>query len=309
MSSKSYTKFGLLTLFLIVVVLISARLTAGPFKNTQLPSLNLVSSFSFAFESQNLSRIVQKNLEGKKGEYSVYIEDMGNGEVYTLGASDSFPAASLYKVYLLAAVLREVDKGNLGLEEVLSSDIEYLKVVFGGIDFGYEEDQGDIEYTVQEALERVGRISDNFAAIMLAEKIGWDKVQALADGMGATSTVIKSPITTSSSDIGNFFKSLYKREVVNPKISDQIIEFLSLSKINDRIPAGVPEGVRVVHKTGELSRVRHDAGIVYLDMQGETLHAYVIVLMSKDLEYEDIGVETLAQISKDVYSYFKDKKI
>lgn len=316
MFPKSYTKIGLVVFVLIIVVVLSNIIIHGPFKNTQLPSLNLVSSFSFAFESQNLARIVQQDLDGKKGEYSVYIGDLTDSEIYTLRSSDSFPAASLYKLYLLAAILREVDRGNLGLEDVLSSDIDHLKEVLGELDFGYEENQGDIKYNVQEALERVGRISDNFAAIMLSEKIGWDKVQAMVDEMGATSTIIKSPITTSASDIGNFFKALYQKKVVNESVSNQVIEFLSLSKINDRLPAGVPKDVRVVHKTGELAGVRHDAGIIYLptstsevdkDTSEVYARAYVIVLMSKDLQYEDDGVETLAKISKDVYEYFKNK--
>ena len=200
------------------------------------------------------------------------------------------------------------------MDSELSANKSHLENVFGGTDFGYEDAPDQIKYTVDEALTRVGRISDNFAAIMLAEKIGWDSIQQEADLLGASNTVIKSPISTSAGDIASFFKMLYQKKLGSENISNQLISYISLNQLNNRIPAGLPKGVRVVHKTGELSRVRHDGGIVYLTSEVSpgssevSPRAYVIVMMSQNLKYEDDGVETLAQISKDVYEYFANKE-
>ncbi|OGE38175.1 hypothetical protein A3F00_00705 [Candidatus Daviesbacteria bacterium RIFCSPHIGHO2_12_FULL_37_11] len=335
-----------MVLFLLFLALFSALIfprPKGEVKSLISPeffkAINLTSTFSFASKSEGLSNIVGKNLEGKQGEYAVYIEDLNDGENYSLRSSDSFPAASLYKLYLMAAVLKEIenkqslksgDFGELKMENKVVRKKSDLVEEFGSVDFGYEDiDDGEIiEYTIEEALTRVGRISDNFASLMLARKIGWDNIQEVADELGSKNTVIKSPITTTAEDIGDFFKKLYKKEVVSPFVSEKVIEFLSLNQLNNRIPAGLSDGVKVVHKTGELAGVRHDAGIVCFqtvtsgvdeetpevrctpgvnDTPGVNAHAYVIVLMSKDLKYEDEGVETLAKISKDVYEYFKEK--
>ncbi|MBI4038316.1 serine hydrolase [Candidatus Daviesbacteria bacterium] len=285
-SSPKYIKIALIILAIILMIVFRAT----------------SSDFSFVFKSQNLSKIVQDNL-GSSEKYAIYIEDLADGESYSLHALDSFPAASLYKVYLLAATLKEVEEGSLKLEDNLKAEKQHLIEVFQGVDFGYEDAPEQIEYSVEETMQRVGRISDNFASIMLAEKISWEKIQDISYLLGARNTIIKDPITTSAADIGLFFKKLYLSQVVSDKVSNKIMELLLLSKINDRIPAGVPDGVKIVHKTGELSRVRHDGGIVYLPNG----RAYVIVLMSKDLQFEDEGVETLAKISKDVYEYFKNK--
>ena len=327
---KSYLKLGLVVLFLICLVLLSAaifrpKVPEPLISPTFLQSFNLTSTFSFVFKSEGLSKIIGDNLAFKDGEYAIYIEDLTDGEKYGLRDLDTFPAASLYKLYLMAAVLKEVENGNLRLDQNVSRKKSYLVERFGGVDFGYEDIPEDdvIGYSVEEALTRVGRISDNFASIILADKIGWEKLQEMADLSGAQNTSIEDPISTSALDIGEFFKKLYKREIISGNVSDGIIKYLELNQLNNRIPAGLPEDAKVIHKTGELGRVRNDAGIVWLNSTpgespsttlgtseptpGVSSRAYVIVLMSKDLKDEDEGVETLAKISKDEDENFKKK--
>jgi beta-lactamase class A len=329
--SNSNYKFrkiiAILLIAILVGVMFSSSVFKGPFKSGQaFPDgqvlgisfsgissfFNFNSSFSFIFKSQGLAKIVEENLSDKSGEYAIYIADLTDGENYSRNASISFPSASLYKLYLMAAVVKEVESGELTMESEVSARKEHLEEVFEGTDFGYEEAGEVIGYPVEEALERVGRVSDNFASIILAEEIGWDSVQEIANTTGATQTMIKSPITTSADDIANFFQLLYQKKVVSESGSEKIMEFLKLNQLNNRIPAGVPEEVEVIHKTGELSRVRHDAGIVYLSKRkaGSAYlenRPYLIVLMSKDLKDENEAIETMAQISKDVYEYFHNK--
>ena len=276
--------------------------------------------FDFINKSKGLEEIVQRNLQGKDGKYAVYIEELNpsaNGdpevyqrswqdspEAYGLNAKEVFPAASLYKLYLMVEVLKEVDIGRLKMEDGVSASKEHLISVLGEDEYGINDLPDTLELSVDEALTRVGRISDNFSAVMLSEKVGWDKVQEMADSLEAKNTKVQDPITTTAQDTALFFKKLYLKQIVNEKVSSDIVRYLSLNQINDRIPVG---GGNVTHKTGELAGIRHDGGIVYLGSKGDAFRAYVIVLMSKDLQYEDEGVETLAKISKDVYEYFKNK--
>jgi beta-lactamase class A len=187
------------------------------------------------------------------------------------------------------------------METQISAKLSHLDGILGGRDFGYEEFDADetIGHTVREALARVAAFSDNYAAILLAEKVGWDSIQQMADGVGATKTSIKNPIITSAEDVGLILEKLYKGEVVSLESSEQILDLLSKSQMNNRIPAKLPQDIRIAHKTGELSGVRNDAGIVFLDG-----NPYVIVEMSQNLTGEDEGVENLAEISKIVYDYY-----
>jgi hypothetical protein len=84
------------------------------------------------------------------------------------------------------------------VDTTISADVDDLSERLGGVDFGYEDATGTISYPIESCLDRVARLSDNFCALMLADKIGWDTVQKEADILGASNTTIKSPITTTA---------------------------------------------------------------------------------------------------------------
>lgn len=293
-------------LLILILVLLSSKFIKIPHSTSKIE-----------IKSQALSQIVNKDIDTTNGEWAIYIENLTTGEKYSKQQNIPFPSASLYKLFLLSAVFDQISKGNISTEDILSASKSYLIDRFGDTDFGYEDYSDTVSYTVQEALERVGRISDNFAAIMLADRIGWDKIQKAADSLGAKNTIIKDPLTTSAYDVSLFLKALYKGKIVSKQASATISGLLQLSNINDRIPAGIstqidgssanlPDGVVVTHKTGELSQVRHDAGIVTFKIKKGT-QAYILVIMSRNLQYEDDAVAEEAKLSGDVFRYFSAK--
>ena len=107
-SKTSSIKLGFLVLFILVLLVISSKIFLGPLGKTHslispnlIEGINLTSTFSFVFKSQDLQKIVANNLSGQKGEYSVVVEDLTDAEGYSLKDYDRFPAASLYKLFLL----------------------------------------------------------------------------------------------------------------------------------------------------------------------------------------------------------------
>lgn len=272
-------------------------------------NLSTTSSWQFNFaeekkEDATLKALVEKQLDLENGHYAIFIQSLVDSDKsYYLNENEILPAASLYKLYLLAAAMEKVEKGELKMDTEITSNTDRLESELGFVDFGYEEVEGDITYTLEDILHRIATISDNYASIMLVDKIGWDAVQNQARLLGSNSTTIKDPISTTAGDTGNYFKKLYHGEVVSRQASDKIIQLLSESKLNSRIPKLLPEGLKIAHKTGELSRIRHDSGIVFLEGK-----PYVIVLMTTDIKGEDTATETQANISKAVYDYFLSDK-
>lgn len=299
----------------------------------QHPVFKYTASFIFDSNDRQLRDIVERNIKDQKGTFAVVVKGLWKDSniQYSYNAQEIYPSASLYKLFLIAEVLDQINQGKFKEEDKLSADSSKVAAVL------QEEDihKGKLEYGVGEALNRVAAFSDNYAAIMLAEKVGWDNVQNQANKIGATATNIKEPISTNAADTALFLEKLYKGEIVSQEVSKSIIDRLLKSEVNDRIPAGIkmstdyglqttanPEkavdgspkaespvliahegtSVRIAHKTGELPKVRHDAGIVFLENK-----PYLIVMMSKDLQYEDVGVETLANISKEVFDYISSK--
>lgn len=266
-------------------------------------------SFNFRLKEEGgnpIEELISKDLKEQDGHFAIVVESLSEDKKntnYYLNNFEPFPAGSLYKLFLLSVTLRLQEQGLLPDDKVINGSRKHLKDVLGFEDFGYEDAGDEISYTVSEIMKRIAEISDNYAAIMLAEEIGWDKVREEAKILGADSTTIKSPITTTASDMALFFKKLYKKEVVSPSASEKLINLLSDSQLNNRIPAKLPKELKIAHKTGELPQIRHDAGIVFLDN-----NPYLIVLMSQNLTYEDTAIELLANISKDIYTYFSNIK-
>jgi beta-lactamase class A len=91
-------------------------------------------------------------------------------------------------------------------------------------------------------------------------------------------------------------------EIVDSASSQAMIKILLNQQFNEIIPAQLPKDVKVAHKTGNISGVQHDSGIVFLP-DGRK---YVLVLLSKNLQHEEQAVKTMASVSEMIYSYVID---
>jgi beta-lactamase class A len=81
--------------------------------------------------------------------------------------------------------------------------------------------------------------------------------------------------------------------------TDSMRAILSRQEFNDEIPAGLPAGTRVAHKTGQITGHLHDAAIVYPARRGP----YVLVVLTRDIADEKVARALIADISRLVYEH------
>ena len=74
-----------------------------------------------------------------------------------------------------------------------------------------------------------------------------------------------------------------------------MVAILTRQKFNDRIPAGLPPGIPVAHKTGEITKIQHDAAIVYAG------RPFVLVLLVRGLQDSNQGSAPIAAITRVIY--------
>ena len=74
-----------------------------------------------------------------------------------------------------------------------------------------------------------------------------------------------------------------------------MIAVLKRQTFNDAIPAGVPAGTVVAHKTGSITRIQHDAGVVY------AARPYTLVILLRGIEDQKKSKALIAQLSTIVY--------
>jgi beta-lactamase class A len=104
---------------------------------------------------------------------------------------------------------------------------------------------------------------------------------------------------TTAGDLLVIYEKMAKGEIVDSASSQAMIKILLNQQFNEIIPARLPSTVKVAHKTGNISHVQHDSGIVFLP-DGRK---YVLVLLSKNLQKEDLAIKAMAEVSEMIYKY------
>ena len=87
-----------------------------------------------------------------------------------------------------------------------------------------------------------------------------------------------------------------KGQAVNPRADAEMAEILKRQKFHDAIPAGLPVGTAVAHKTGNITKIHHDAAIVYGP------RPYVLVVLVRGIEDQKVSGALIASISRDVWN-------
>jgi len=226
-----------------------------------------------------------------KGTYGVFVFNLTTKESYGLSQDEVFTAASLIKLPVILTLYQEVEEGSLSLETKYTLWQEDKRSGSGSL---VGKPVGTV-YTYQKLAELMGQQSDNTAFAALTRILGEKKIQTTIDSLGMSKTSFTRNETTPT-DIGLFFRKLYGGSVITREHRDEILEFLTNTIYEDRIPAGVPEGTRVAHKIGTELGVFSDSGVVFAS------RPFVLVIMSKNaLEKE--AKTALVEITKAVWEF------
>jgi len=233
-----------------------------------------------------------KNLtKDLRGEYGLYVYRFDDQNEYGLHHNESFSAASLMKLPVMLLFYQEVEKGNLDPETkyVLK---ENDKVLGAGILQGKASGS---TYTYKQLVEFMGQYSDNTALKVMRQVLGDAKIQETIDELGMTKTSLKD-FTTTPTDIGKFFRRLYRGGIISVEHRDEMLNFLTKTAFEDWLPKGIPGNIKVAHKIGKDLGTFSDGGIVLADKP------FVMVMMSKNAREIEAN-EVLPKISGLVWGW------
>jgi len=227
-------------------------------------------------EKEDVEKTVEELLKDLSGDYGVWVENLETEEGFSINKQKSFGAASISKMPLLVEYYQQVDLGEIdpGTEYVLTEKDRW--------EYGTGSMQNQpvgTEYTYQEVVELVGNLSDNMGAHLLSKWV--DK---------------EMPEEMTVEAVGEFFIDVYKNNLLSEQSRKLLFDSLTNTANEDRIAAGVPSGVKVVHKFGSEEGIVNDCGIVYAD------NPYVICLMSTKVN-DGQAQEVLPKISRVVWEW------
>ena len=285
--------FGL-SVFLIAVALF-ARQVPSFLRQFNQPSVVVTQHFvpePTATPTPKLERERQevlKMIEPLRGRYGIFFQDLETNDSFAIAGQETFTAASLIKLPVLLTLYREAEAGRINLDEVYK--LRNSDKVSGAGSLQYKP--AGFEITFRQLAELMGQQSDNTAFNIVSQRLGEAKIQELIDALGMTKTSFAKN-ETSPADIGLFFRKLYKEGIVYEKDKEEILGFLTNTIWEDRIPAGVPKGIKVSHKIGTEVGVISDAGIVFAKKP------FILVIMSQDAN-EIEAKKALPEITRKIY--------
>lgn len=248
-------------------------------------------------------------------EAAVAFRTLDNRSEWLLRADESFHAASTMKVAVLIELYRQVREGRVRLDEPLLIRNEFHSLVDGSpfaLDPNDDTEQALYEAvgssrTVQELSELMITVSSNLATNLLMDKLGVENIRAGVHALGADGMNVRRDLeddkafqrglnnTTTAGALLRLMEAIARGQAVDADSSRQMVAVLERQTQNDRIPAGLPAGMRVAHKTGEITAIRHDAAIVF------ATRPFVLVVLTRGGADPQQASALIAEITRQLY--------
>jgi beta-lactamase class A len=258
---------------------------------------------------------IEAAIDKSGADVAVALRTLDGRSEWLLRADEPFHAASTMKVPVLIELYQQVERGKLRLGDPLAIKNEFRSIVDGSsYSLDPNEDSEQALYravgstrTLGELSELMITVSSNLATNLLIERLGVGNIRrgvhALgADGMNVLRGVEDSKAfqqglnnTTTAGALLVLMEALARGRAVDASSSRQMIEILERQTFNDGIPAGLPLGTRVAHKTGEITKIQHDAAIVFAP------RPFVLVVLTRGIEDPKHSSALIAGITRRLY--------
>lgn len=253
------------------------------------------------------------------GVFGVAARSLHTGEEVLINPDETFNAASVIKVAIMVEVFKQAEEDLLDLDMMVRlSDTD--KVGGSGI---LQVLSSGIELPVIDLVRLMIVVSDNTASNLLMDIVGADRVNETMRGLGFPGIVLRRkfmtvpvakpvPNSITPRDMTGLLERIARCEVVSAWACGEMVRIMKQQQYNDLIPALLPvpgdedellagemPRVEVAHKTGSVSGVRHDAGIVYVPGCD-----YAVTILTKSLPRPRDGEDAIRRISLELYRHF-----
>lgn len=236
---------------------------------------------------------------------------------WSYNADHYFHAASTMKLAVLLGVFRQIARGELTLEAPVHVRNRFTSIVNQEpfmLDLGRDADPDVYGHlgrtmTVRELAYWMITKSSNLATNLLVDVIGIPTIQLALDELEIDGVrVLRGVEDQRAFEAGlnnevtahgllKMLRLIADGKAYSQEVCDEMLEIMLAQQFRSGIPAGLPKAARVAHKTGNISTVHHDAGIVYLDGR----KPYVLVILTQFKPEQGRGT-AVADVSRDIFN-------
>ncbi len=281
--------------------------------------LSVVTILTPGARAQSIPLAIQAQIESRiaasHADVAVAFQTLDGKTAYFYHADDSFHAASTMKVPVMIELFHQVQQGKLDLNDKIPIHVEFHSIVDGSVyklnaaddsELLLYDAQGETR-TLSQLCDLMITVSSNLATNLLIEKLGVENIQATTEMLNANGMKVLRGVedskafekglnnTTTARALQILMTAIAEGKAVNPSSSQQMIQILEHQKFNEGIPRGLPEAMRVAHKTGEITRIHHDAAIVY------AARPFVLVILVRGLVELRDSSAVMADITRLLY--------
>lgn len=270
---------------------------------------------------QQLVDQIRDWLSRQPGTYACAVKHLPDGDSILINEKEMFHAASTMKTPVMIEIFRQVAEGKIRLDDSLLVQNEFASIVDGSsYQLSPADDSDDEVYqkmgtrqTIRYLLFRMITRSSNLATNLLMKLADGKQVTATMRSMGASSIQVMRGVedskayrqglnnVTSAYDQLKIYEHIALGRAVSSAASREMEDILLQQFYKDIIPVQLPSGTLVAHKTGWITGVFHDAGIIFLPGGGKL----VLVLLSKGAADEGATKLALSTVAALLYNYYK----
>jgi len=241
-----------------------------------------------------------------RGKAGIVVKDLRTGWKVAFNEGQAFPSASLVKIPIMAASLKAAQEGRLNLDDSVILKGSY-KVPGSGI---LKTVPAGTPVKVSRLMELMVTESDNTAANMLIDRLGFDYINSYFLKLGLDETNLSRKMMdfrrrrrgvenyTTPDDMAYILEKIYRNKLLNYGASQECLSLLKEQKYRDRLPAKLPAGTEVAHKTGLERNVCHDVGIIFAQ-KGDLL----VCVLTKHASNSRQSKEFIARVGLAAYNY------
>lgn len=270
--------------------------------NTDIEQNNNLTTLKKSIETIIKDETYNKNISFA----SIYFRDLNNGPWLGINEKEYFSPASLIKVPVLIAYLKQAETNP----DILKKEIVPVITASSGDNIQNIKPSislaPDKKYTVEDLLEKMIIYSDNDAYNTLSGNLNPDDFGKIFQDLDID---ISKAFTSPNGDIitvkdyASFYRILFNASYLNQDMSEKALSLLSQSQYKDGLVAGVPQNISIAHKFGERKfsdtgeTQLHDCGIIYLPKK-----PYLLCVMTRGNDIQKAS-QTIRKISQEVFRY------
>jgi beta-lactamase class A len=259
---------------------------------------------------------IEKHIEESNADVGVSFRTLDGKSEWEFQSDQFFHAASTMKVPVMIELFRQQKEGMLDLSDSLPIHNEFHSIVDGSVYKLDPAEDSEAELykaegqtrTINQLCDLMITVSSNLATNLIIQKLGVTNIRSTVDSFGATGVQVRRGVedqkafdkslnnTTTARGLQILLTTIAQGKAVSPDASRQMIEILERQKFNEGIPAGLPEGTRVAHKTGEITKIHHDAAIVFAP------RPFVLVILVRGMADKKDSAALMAYITRRLYA-------